>query len=301
MIRFLGTKIGAALLAAIVIVGLAIYAKLRNPAQNLDTAAKVGLIAESSVDRAIKAGNLDQTDWEEALRRIQGSSTIDTTIAGLAESSASSSVTTRPLTATDRFAQRFFTEYIKLQRNGAQIDEDTSLRLANRLLAEDYGGPSGEKTYTEAQIKTVASATASDLKRYANSLASAFSQPTPSDYENELVIINRAAETDSTSDLEKLAQNIAHYEGARAATLSIPAPTTLKTTHVTILNSLSAIIEGVKGMRTISTDPVGATKMVLRYEDGIKSLDLAIAQLSTLLKQSKIVFSPSDAGYIFME
>lgn len=301
MIRFLGTKIGTALLAALIIIGLATYAKLKDDAPKLDTAAKVGLIADSSVDRAIEAGNLEQSDWEEALRRIQGSSTIDTAIASLSETASSSTTTAQPLTATDRFAQRFFTEYVRLQKNGATIDEEASLRLVNRLLAEDYGSPAGERMYAERDISVLSSNSAIEFRKYANSLASAFSQETPDDYENELAILNRVADTENNADLQKLAQNIAHYEKVRAEILAVAVPQAFRSVHLTIINSLSAMIEGVRGMQLLSTDPVGATKMVLRYEDGIKALDLAIAQLSTALKQSKVAFSASDAGYIFIE
>lgn len=300
MLRFLGTKIGTALLVAVIIVGLAIYAKVRNRAPQLDTAAKVGLIAESSIDRAIESGNLQQDDWEEALRRIQGSSTIDAAIANLTENASTSSTEAPALTATDRFAQRFFTEYVRLQKNGGVIDEETSLRLVNRLLAEDYGSPSVEKTFNMSDISLANGSTASDVRKYANSLASAFTQPSPAGYEHELIIINRVAETENNDDLEKLAQNIARYEQIRSLTAKIPVPSQFVQNHIAILNSLSAIIEGVKGMQLLSSDPVGATKMALRYEDGVNALDLSTVQLSSMIRQLNIKFSPSEAGYIFM-
>ncbi len=301
MLRFFGTKIGLSLAAALVIVGGATYIKLRTPSAAAPISSKVSLIADESVKKAIQNGQIDTSDWEKALEAIQGSSTIDEKIAALGQASAVSGVATAPLTATDRFAQRFFTEYVKLKESGQTIDENTGVSLVNKLLGEDYGSAPLEKVYTAADIRISTDVSISGLRIYGNSLGSALSQATPANYENEIAIINRAYETEDTKNLEKLAQNIDYYQKMRAAVEALPVPAPLKTAHVAFLNSLSAVIDGVRGMKLLGTDPVGATKMILRYEDGIKAVDLSTRQISAYLKKQSITFSPAESGYIFVE
>jgi hypothetical protein len=139
------------------------------------------------------------------------------------------------------------------------------------------------------------------LKKYGNTLGSIFDEPTPKGYENELIIVNRIYESQNPEDLQKLAQNIDRYQKIRGAIVMIYAPTALRKTHLALLNSLSDMIEGIRGMSIISTDPVGATKMILRYDEGLKTLELVITQIDNYFKKQNIVFSSTEPGYIFVE
>jgi hypothetical protein len=301
MLRFLGTKIGISIIAAILIIGGATYIKYRK-APSADTlSSKVGVIAQESIQNALKNGQLDNAEWEKALEAIQGTTTLDEKIAVLSETGSKSDEPAAPLTATDRFAQAFLTEYARLKKTGAQIDENTTVRLVNDLLAQDYGSAPLEKVYTASNIYILSDSSISGIRKYANLLGAAFDQPMPTGYENEVAILDRVYQTDNTEDLDKLAQNIARYVAIRSAIAQTAVPNSLSQAHIALLNSLSAIIEGVRGMQLVSTDPVGATKMILRYEDGLKAIDLSIHEITTYLKRHSITFSSSESGYIFME
>ena len=301
MLQFLGTKIGISLILALIIIGGATAVKFRSPDQNSDINSKVGLIADASIDSALKNGELDTSGWEDTLKNLGLGTTTNDIIANLEEKTANIKQNDKPLTATDRFAQEFFTKYVKLQESGTPIDETTGTKLVNELLKRDYGGPTEEKTYTTANITVVNTTSLGDLKKYGNSLGSAFDQPIPKGYENEIVIINRVYETENYDDLEKLALNIARYNKMRSEIAAITVPNILKNAHISLLNSFSAIIEGVRGMALVSTDPVGATKMILRYEDGLKALELSAKEISAYFKRQNVIFSSTEAGFVFAE
>ncbi|HEU5114506.1 MAG TPA: hypothetical protein VFT82_01935, partial [Candidatus Paceibacterota bacterium] len=80
-----------------------------------------------------------------------------------------------------------------------------------------------------------------------------------------------------------------------------PVPAALKEAHLALINSLEAIIEGLQGMMTIKTDPVGATKLISRYEDGIQSISLPIEIIRNYLKRQSVAFSSYDSGYILTQ
>lgn len=303
MIQFLRTKIGFALVVAFIIIFGAFIFKIQSTENKKIDAlnSKITLVANESVKKAIENGQIDTKSWEETLKNLVGTSTLDEKATIFTQNSASSTYSDQPLTATDRFAQAFFTRYVELKKSGAPIDETTGLGIVNELLTQDYGGPAGETVYSLEDITLLDTSLASELKKYGNNLGIVFSKPTPAGYENELFIVNRVNETGKKADLKKLAQNISRYTTIRKELLETGVPKTLKNAHLAIINSLSFIIEGIKGMSLMETDPVGATKMILKYDEGLKALDLSTHQLTSYFKQQNIKFSSSEPGYIFTE
>ncbi|MEK7607471.1 MAG: hypothetical protein AAB484_00900 [Patescibacteria group bacterium] len=300
MLRFLSTKIGISLLLAmIIIVGATIFKFKTTKTDSMSS--KVDLIADASVQNALKNGQLDNPDWENTLKNLNLGTTTEDIIKNLEQKASEVKTPEKPLTATDRFAREFLTQYVKLKESGAPIDENTGLILVNKLLATDYGGSVSERVYTERDIRVLNTTSLAEIKKYGNTLGMIFDEPMPKDYENELVIVNRVYETEKNEDLQKLALNIARYEKIRNNIAVIETPTPLKNAHISLLNSLSAMIEGVKGMSILATDPVGATKMILRYEDGLKSLELSTKAMSAYFKKQNVVFSSTESGYIFVE
>jgi len=295
LLQFLKTKIGISLIVALLIVGGAFVTKLDfTPPTENKLNAKIGLIAEKSLQNAIDSGNGSVEDWEKTLSNLISTSTLDEKQA-YAESAIE---TPEELTATDRFAREFLTEYVNLKKSGAPIDENTGTNLVNQLLARDYGGQNEEKTYTESDIQVVNTTSVTALKKYANALGTIISLPLPKDYEQELVVLDRVNTSGNSDDLSKLSVNVERYETMRAKIALLSVPDGLKTSHIALLNSLSTIIEGVKGMILISTDPVGSTKMIVGYEGGIKSLPLIIQSIGTYFAKQGITFSPNEPGYI---
>jgi len=291
------TKIGLALVVAIIIIGAATAVKIKNSHPTDEIQKKVGFIVNSSMEAVIKNNNLNNSNWENVSKDIVGTSTNDL-MATLSTSSISSE---ENLTATDRFARAFFTKYVYLKQSGVTIDEDTGTNLVNQLLAEDYGSPTEEKVYTDADIKIQNSTSLSDLKKYGNTLGNVITTPLPKDYEQELIIIGRVNDTGNTSDLKKLTLNINHYQSMRDEIVALYVPIALKTAHLSLINSISAILEGVRGMILIETDPVGATKMIARYEYGLKSLPLSIQTIKLYLAKQNITFSTDEGGYILTQ
>jgi hypothetical protein len=299
ILNFFKTKIGAAVIVAIVIIGIGIILKASSGPKE-DIASKVALIADATVKDALEKGEIATPNWEDALKMIRGTSTDDGKIATLASTTYQSE--TKELTATDRFARTFFTKYIELKKSGAPIDENTGTNLVNQLLSQDYGSPSEEKIYTEADIQIAPSSSISAIKSYANSLGAIINSPSPKGYEPELAIIARMSNSEdlNVDDLAKLDLNVIRYKNMRDKMVALPVPSPLKAGHLALINSMSKILEGVRGMTLIKSDPVGATKMILLYQDGLNSLPLSLEVIKTYLKKQAISFTSSENGYILV-
>lgn len=289
MFRFLRTRIGLSLLIALIIIVVSVSFKFtkKDPAP---LGPQIDLIADTSLKKAIESGALETPEWEKLLLELSGTTTIDDKIVEL----QTQSTTTETLTATDLFARTFLIKYVNLRKSGTPLDETTATNLINSLLAQDFGSALPEKTYTESDITVTSSGS---LRTYGNSIGSILQAPIPKGYEQELEIITRVTNTENTEDLEKLKLNIERYEGVLAELIDLPVPKALKEAHLTLINSVNSILEGVQGMLLIEQDPVGATKMISRYEDGIKSLDFPLLQIRNYLISQKVTFSPSESGY----
>ncbi len=299
--KFLFSSIGLSLIAAVVIIGGGIYLKKATEKSSNSVRAKIDLIAQESIKKALQNGQIDTSGWEEALLAVSSTSTTDDKIAELKDAYEKSDAETAPITATDRFSRELLEKYVDFKNKGGVIDENTTIRFVNELLTKDYGGPEGEKIYTITDIIVLDTDLPSELKKYANEMASAISRPAPVGYESEIAIVNHVYETDDASYLEKLPQNIARYTEARKIASQIAVPKNLVDAHLAFLNSLSAIIEGIKGMTYIDSDPIGAARLMLSYEDGIKSIDPALRVISSHLKNRNVEFSSFESGYLFLK
>lgn len=298
--KFLFSSIGLSLIAALLIIGGGIYLKKATEKPGNSIQNKINLIAQESIQKAINNGQVDVSEWEEAFKKNAASSTEEK-IANLQEKYAKTTQNDQNLTATDRFSQALLQKYVDFKNKGGVLDDNTTLQFVNELIVQDYGGPELEKTYDLSDIIVLDTDLPSELKKYGNAMGIAVSRPVSAGFENEITIINRVYETDDASYLAKLPENLARYRDARAIATKIPVPKNLVNAHLAFLNSLSAMIEGVKGMTLIDTDPIGAAKMMLSYEDGLKSFDPALRIISNYFKTRNIEFSSSESGYVFLK
>ncbi|HVT75362.1 MAG TPA: hypothetical protein VHD69_03070 [Candidatus Paceibacterota bacterium] len=292
ILNFLKTRVGVAALIALILIIGAVVIKARGSSDH-DLSQKVGLIADASLKKALENGQMSNLDI------IFGTSTIEDKIAALETTAATSAP--ENLNATDRFARAFFQEYVQLKQSGAQIDENTGTDLVNQLLARDYGSPTEEKVYTESDIRVSNTSSLQALKQYGNALGAILQEPLPKGYEQELFIIARYNDTSDASELGKLALNIGHYTILRDKILALAVPNPLKAAHIALLNSVTSILEGVRGMSYTDTDPVGATKMLAEYDRGIQTLSLPLEYIQSYLKKQSVSFSSSESGYILMQ
>lgn len=297
--RFLFSSIGVSLIIACAIIGAGIFLKAQSAKPSTSLQAKIDAIAQNSIKNAIQTGQLESADWEKALKIANGTSTIDEKIAELQKTAPVTDEKPENLTATDRFTRALLEKYVEFKSDGGVIDNNTTLELVNELITKDYGGPDGEKIYTESDIILLNTSALGELKKYGNLMGLAITEPVSAGYENEIVIINRVYETDDSSDLKKLEENLARYQSIRNTVSSIPVPIALKNAHIATLNSLSAIIEGIRGMLLIEEDPIGATTLMLRYEEGLRSLDTAFVYIGSYLKNKNVSFSSTESGYLF--
>jgi hypothetical protein len=296
--KFIKTKVGASLILAVIFIIGAVIFRTSQQTTDKNLQNTIGLIADASVKNGIKNGDIVPTDWENSLK-INSPKNFGG-ITNLVATSTESSTTEENLTATDRFSREFFTQYLNIKKSGATVDENTGLNLVDKLLTQDYGSQPEEKVYSDSDMVIIYSNNTNSLREYGNSLGSIVNKPLPPNYEQEIVVLSKVNDTGNTEYFKKLGPNVKRYQEMRDKMLALPVPMDLKNVHLAFINSISAMLEGVKGMTLMDTDPVGATKMIARYEDGLKLLPLAIQTMASYFAKQGVIFSPSESGFILM-
>ncbi|HEY0907751.1 MAG TPA: hypothetical protein VGE35_00170 [Candidatus Paceibacterota bacterium] len=290
--NFLKTRIGIALLIAIIFVIIAIAYKVSSKtAQPSDISQKIQLIASESVKRSIADGSYD---FEDTLN-ILGSST-DQAIALQEPDSSSISGNAATVTATDRFARELFTKYADAKKNGQNIDELTQNEIAELVLSNDYS--SQMKLISETDLNIRDDSSRSALRAYGNALGSALSIPAVAG-DHELIILERAREIGGFTNQETatLAKILARYKAISESLMEMAVPRTAGSAHAALINGVNLLANGTEGIIELFSDPVGSLTKIKLYENGINLVSAGVLKSKVNFMNGGVIFSSTEGGY----
>ena len=181
------------------------------------------------------------------------------------------------------------------------------------MYADDYFDVFYKNLQDELETKPPSYFSASDLKisyapiergapyrAYGNAVGVIFTKPhqgTP--LEHELTILERASKG-SKDELEKLQGLIDEYKRIEEELVSkVEVPSALLITHLTLLNSVAGVLEGIEGMKVITSDPVQSAAKMQRYPESVEGLATSLKSIAEFMRQQNIRFTQNETGYIF--
>lgn len=205
---------------------------------------------------------------------------------------------TADLTATDRFAQDLFAKYMSLKQQGQPLDEQSKEALVNSVL-NDTPVPV-YKTFELKDIKTVNTGDKTVIKDYGNSIGVSIAKNSPKNSENELDILRTALVDDNPDELTKLDPIIDGYKGIIKDLLALPAPQSLASNHLSLLNSIGVIEQSIEAMKNGYKDPIGVLAIMNDYLKKIDDLKLSVTNLKITFSGLGISFSQQDPGYLLV-
>jgi hypothetical protein len=318
MFHFLRTKIGISLLLALIIIGAAFAFKYRNTEKSIKkTGTTIALekVVKDSLDRDDDNDGLK--NWEEVLYKtdpkvadtdndgIKDGEEVkqnnDPLVFGTGKTATNNAeMPTKPIvyTATDRFSQEIFTQYIEAKKQGIDISDEISAKIADSVLEQDYSDKI--PLYTTSSLKVNTDSSTNSLKTYANAIGLILKTP-PETKMNEFLIFQKLGNESVENYRDDLMKIQKRYEGMRTKLLALPAPKGFAESQIEIINSISLFIEATNGAITLEEDPIGALGKIARYETGVNLLTKAVFQLKALFISHKVIFSPNESGYILMQ
>lgn len=184
-------------------------------------------------------------------------------------------------TETAEVSRNLFAAYLEAKRLGLPIDEATKKRIVERAVAEKLSSTK-TKTYTSADIFISSS---QDMEKYSSDLRAAFSAGTAkvASNQSEIDILQNAMKSNDTAELTKLDPIIANYSAILSATEKISVPQEFVSQHVALLNGLSAVLNDIRGFRSMFEDPMLGLVAVGSYYADVQKMGTAMQSISTSL------------------
>lgn len=205
------------------------------------------------------------------------------------------------LTLTDKFAREFLSSYLtqKQQGNGtvgAAFEEE----LLNKALDQD--AISKGRVYTKSDVRVTLLNDPQSVRDYANAVGKTFRiNSLPQSAYDPLLILQKAFETEDTSETKKL-EDIYKTSGRIVSDLLVTSvPSDLADEHVSLLNAMSAVSENFKGMSEGLNDPLKAMLHVqMYYNVSVAQMRNSVKSIGDYLREQGIVFQQSEDGTLIM-
>jgi hypothetical protein len=317
ILSFLGTRVGLALTLAILVIGVAIVVKQREVAPEGDKSATA-----LAVEKIVKKSLEDDTDgdglknWEEALYKTDPenadtdtdgmsdgseiSTNRDPLVSGVGDRTTQSATSTQiTFTATDRFSQELFVQYLNAKQSGQEITSEFSDKLAEEILSKNYS--SQEKVFDVSELTLIQNPTTSEIRDYGNAFGKAVTVPVPKNVRNELVILDSIQTIGMTDDDEaELRALYNRYSVMRDTLANMRVPADIRNTHATFIRGVDTMRNVVVGIQNLNIDPIGALQKITLYEDGFNSLSVTSVALRQYFVSKNISFSSTESGAVLM-
>ena len=79
----------------------------------------------------------------------------------------------------------------------------------------------------------------------------------------------------------------------------VPVPQNIVSLHLDLLNTMSVVKFDIEGMKSVFTDPLEAIRKISEYQTAVVSLKNSLQNLADYFASKNIIFSKSEAGYMF--
>lgn len=205
--------------------------------------------------------------------------------------------TTTDLTSTDILARDFMNSYMDMKRRGIEVDQKTEVELIQKVL-ESQSLKINAKMYSLADLKLV-NDTTDARKAYGNALGESLRKNSPKNSDSELNIVSSAVQDNDDSRLAKLDPIIAGYDALLKDYLKVSVPKGAARSHLQLVNSISALLEDIRAMRGLTTDPVKAYAGVNDYKTSVVALARSIYEISMYFKANNVFYGKDEEGYNF--
>ncbi|MBX2866491.1 hypothetical protein KTR10_00825 [Candidatus Kaiserbacteria bacterium] len=271
-------RIGGAVIFGIALVAIAFFVRFHEPAMTSSTVSTIPT-EQTSFET--------NQDWEALLKtRMERSTEDEEAIADDIELDTS---------ITGTFARTFFENYLFLSAQG-NLTAEQEENLINSSISS-LRSEATDRVYTLSDIPHTTEPSLSYLRTYGNALAIALrAHPDPA--ENELVVFQRAVETNEAKHLADLTEHESTYDAFLKDLLSIEAPIELQDEHLVIVNATLALRNDVRGMMLFFEDPLYATLRVQRYTTDLEAVYAALRTIYSYLEDRGIRYTEGEPAAI---
>jgi hypothetical protein len=298
-------------------------AKIVDPLQTLSAVSQTESIQNQILDQDADGDGLK--DWEETLwgsdpkkadtdgdgtkdgeevklgrnPSIKGPKDIVDTKTAIKASADSSVTTKRVVTPTDLLARDILAKYMEAKQTGAELPDGIENQIVQSVIANNsFSAGTLPKIYSQSSLKTFNSNTSNDFKTYGNTLGSIIKENSVSS-ENELLILEKAIQTQDKQALAKLDIIIASYRNIVKELLAVSVPTTAAEFHADLINGFNAAIASDEDMKKLFDDPIVALYSTQSYQKAVIDISDSMRSMYLLFQARGVEYTNSEPGYVF--
>lgn len=202
-----------------------------------------------------------------------------------------------PDTFTHRFAIDFFSDFF--MQGGADMDETAQGALLNQSVQEVINNTK-DRFFTTADLTVASAEDLSSVREYGNNVAAILTRyPVPE--ENEMLILERALQTDNGEELKKLEPILDSYKKTIRDLIALAVPPSLVNEHLNLLNAILAVHNDVVVMRNAFDDALPALIRVQRYQNDVDGLYIVLNNMYQALTKAGAVYRQEESGSFFLQ
>ncbi len=179
---------------------------------------------------------------------------------------------------TAAFAQQFLTTIMTLSQSG-NLTDATIKNLTDEFFNNIKTLPEEANFYTIAKIKTVPTGGSAKLA-YTKAIDTAF---TKNQIKNDSTMLSIAlalkyGDPSAVNGMEKIAKK---YDAMEKALVAITVPEDAITMHLALINEYHSVAYNIRQSSKVLTDTLSAVAGILRYEEHLGKLSVALSNLKT--------------------
>jgi len=232
---------------------------------------------------------LTSSDWKKAF--IESTSSV----AYKPGAAGSAAGTPENLTATQKFSQDFFTQYVNMKQLGLSGDSGVVSSTVSTLLAQDYSSPSDQpRQYSDTDIHMGSSDDTAALRAYGNALGALMQNYAPTNDDASLALAGLRHE--DPNYVQELAANVTNYKIILAKLLAMPVPPSLAEYHLGLVNGASDMISIASAFQASETDPMRAISALSSYQNAYQLVLSNILYVDKAFIDAGISYGPGESG-----
>ncbi len=228
-------------------------------------------------------------DWKKQF--LTGSSTIR------ASGATKTTVSSEPETLTRQFGKKFFEQYMYLKQHNLSEDPQAIKTLVDQTTSDLVDAAPQARVYDVREVTISTASDAASERIYANAVGVIFSAHMP--HADAATVALQALENEDPSQIKNVESIADSYDAILTGILATPAPASLAAFHVHLVNGVSAIAFGSRGMTKVFTDPIQSIAALATYEKSLGQLRDGLLDLKFIFSQHGIQFSSSEPATIF--
>jgi hypothetical protein len=188
---------------------------------------------------------------------------------------------------------------LQSQSDGSIGDQSTQDIVNSVVKSLPEGTPAVVHTLKELSVISDSSTPA--LKTYGDALANIFAiySKKLADVGYEIVIVEKAINTNDGSELMKLPVIEGLYKNMIHDLMAIKTPKDTEKTHLNIINAYELAVSSIHDMESVISDPAKGLVGISRYRAVSQVIQESILNLNSLFKTRGVVLENGNTGFMF--